>query len=226
MQADEEWLRALRARCEEVGAVLIFDEIQVCHGDGFGAVSLKARPSQCGLGRTGKLWAHSWYPKDCHPDMITLAKPLANGFPIGAIMMKDSIADVIKLGDHGTTFGGAPLQTRVAHHVLSRISEPSFLQHVNSVSAYLREKLVQTAAKYPSLVPSPVRGRGLMLGMPLANAHLPGQIAEKCRERGVLVLTCGRNTLRFVPSLIVKEPEVDQMIETLDAVMAELASSQ
>lgn len=181
--------------------------------------------SQCGLGRTGKLWAHSWFPKDCHPDVVTLAKPLANGIPVGAILMKDKIADVIKLGDHGTTFGGAPLQTRVAHHVLSVITQPDFLGKVQRVGTYLRKKLDGLAHKYPTLVASPVRGRGLMQGLPLANAQLPGKAAEMCRDRGVLILTCGRNTLRFVPSLIVEEKDVDVAIDALDEVLAELAKA-
>jgi acetylornithine aminotransferase len=108
MPAQEEWLRALRKRCDEVHAVLIYDEIQVSSGCHRGVLSvywLVAGFIQCGLGRTGKLWAHSYFPKDCHPDIITMAKPLANGIPIGAIMMKDKIADIIKIGDHGTTFG-------------------------------------------------------------------------------------------------------------------------
>merc|ERR1711939_981609 len=82
MEAKEEWLRAVRKRCDEVNAVLIYDEIQ------------------CGLSRTGSLWAHAHFPKDCHPDLVTVAKPLANGLPIGGILMKDKIAGVIKLGDH------------------------------------------------------------------------------------------------------------------------------
>lgn len=152
-----------------------------------------------------------------------MAKPLANGIPIGAIIMRDQIADVIKLGDHGTTFGGAPLQTRVAHHVVGRITKPEFLQHVNTVAAHLHKRLTGIAAAYPSLVPTPVRGRGLILGLPLANADLPAKVAGMCRERGVLFLTCGRNTLRFVPSLIVTKEEVDKAMDVLDIVMKELA---
>ncbi len=84
--------------------MLIFDEIQ------------------CGLYRAGTLWCHSDYPTSAHPDMVTMAKPLANGFPIGAVLMRDSVANLIAVGDHGTTFGGGPLTSRIAHHVLSRLS--------------------------------------------------------------------------------------------------------
>lgn len=120
-------------------------------------------------------------------------------------------------------FSGAPLPTRVAHHVISRITEPSFLSHVEEVSLHLHKRLVALAQKYPELVPSEVRGRGLMLGLPLANADLPVKVVEKCRAKHVLLLSCGRNTLRFVPSLIVTKSEVDEAIDVLDEVLASLA---
>lgn len=114
----------------------------------------------------------------------------------------------------------------MACHVVERLTEPAFLQHVKEVSAHLKSRLVALAEKYPALVPSPVRGRGLILGLPLANATLPGKVAEMCRERGVLLLTCGRNTLRFVPSLIVSRQEVDMAIDVLDGVLSDLNAQQ
>ena len=124
------------------------------------------------------------------------------------------------------TNSGAPLQTRVAHHVLSRISQPDFLAHVNRVAAHLHKRLTALASEFQSLVPSEVRGTGLILGLPLANATLPGKVAEMCRDKGVLFLTCGRNTLRFVPSLIVTEKEVDEAMDVLQSTLAELASAE
>lgn len=97
------------------------------------------------------------------------------------------------------------------------------MAHVHEVGSHLKERLDTLASKYPSLVPSEIRGRGLMLGMPLANAQLPGQVVELCREKGVLFLSCGRNTLRFVPSLIVTKAEVDQAVDVLDSVLNSLA---
>jgi len=97
------------------------------------------------------------------------------------------------------------------------------MAHVQTVSAHLKERLVSLAQNYPSLVPSEIRGQGLMLGMPLANATLPAKLAEMCREKGVLFLTCGRNTLRFVPSLIVTKAEVDKAMDVLDSVLMELS---
>ncbi|GAA5918915.1 hypothetical protein JCM1841_006678 [Sporobolomyces salmonicolor] len=204
LEASEEFLRALRKRCDEVGALLIFDEIQ------------------CGLGRTGYLWAHGSLPVDCHPDIVTMAKPLANGLPIGAILMKDKVADVIKIGDHGTTFGGAPLQTRVAHHVLTRIAAPSFLASVNSVGASLQSRLAALSSLFPRLVAGPPRGRGLILGLPFKRDEYVQRVVKLMRERGVLVLSCGKQTIRFVPSLVVSEDEVERCVDTLESVLVVL----
>ncbi|GAA6026154.1 hypothetical protein JCM11491_001703 [Sporobolomyces phaffii] len=199
LEASEDFLRALRKRCDEVGALLIFDEIQ------------------CGLGRTGSFWAHGSFPTDCHPDVLTMAKPLANGLPIGAILMKDKVADVIKIGDHGTTFGGAPLQTRVAHHVVERIADPKFIASVSSVGATLEARLAALPSLFPRLVAGPPRGRGLILGLPLTSDHAVQRVVKLMRERGVLVLSCGKMTVRFVPSLVVTEQEVERCVDTLES---------
>jgi acetylornithine aminotransferase len=98
------------------------------------------------------------------------------------------------------------------------------MENVQRVSAHLHKRLSALPERYPSLVPSEIRGKGLILGLPLADAHLPGKVAEMCRERGVFILTCGRNTLRFVPSLIVTEKEVDKAVDVLESVLEELAS--
>ncbi|GAA5983214.1 hypothetical protein JCM10908_000199 [Rhodotorula pacifica] len=204
LEASEEFLRALRRRCDEVGALLIFDEIQ------------------CGLGRTGSFWAHGSMPVDCHPDIVTMAKPLANGIPIGAIMMKDKVADVIKIGDHGTTFGGQPLQTRVAHHVVSRLATPSFLSHVSTVGSYLHSRLSALPSLFPRLVAGSPRGRGLILGLPFKRDEYVQKVVRLMRERGVLVLSCGKQTVRFVPSLIATEKEVDKVVDVLESALVVL----
>ncbi|GAA6001567.1 hypothetical protein JCM10207_006727 [Rhodosporidiobolus poonsookiae] len=204
LEASEDFLRALRKRCDEVGALLIYDEIQ------------------CGLGRTGTLWAHGAFPPDCHPDIVTMAKPLANGLPVGAIMMKDKVADVIKIGDHGTTFGGQPLQTRVAHHVVSRLATPSFLSSVTSVGSSLHSRLSALPALFPRLISGPPRGRGLILGLPFAKDAYVQRVTKLMRERGVLVLGCGKATVRFVPSLTVSEEEVEKCVDVLESVLVVL----
>lgn len=97
------------------------------------------------------------------------------------------------------------------------------MRHVQQVSSHLHKRLSALPAQYPSLIPSEIRGKGLILGLPLADAHLPGKVAEMCRERGIFILTCGRNTLRFVPSLIVTEKEVDKAVDVLESVLKELS---
>src|SRR5579859_657949 len=135
-----EFLRGLRARCDEVGALLILDEIQ------------------CGMGRTGTLWAYE--PYGIRPDIMAIAKPLGGGLPIGAILMTQAVADTIHPGDHGTTFGGGPLVTTVAQIVLERIADPAFLAHVREISDYFDEALGDLADHRPEIIE--LRGRGLM----------------------------------------------------------------
>ena len=151
-----------------------------------------------------------------------MAKPLANGVPIGAIMMRDRVADVIKLGDHGTTFGGGALQTRVGHHVLSRLLEPAFMQSIQDRAAHLDRRLARFPSLFPSIVAGPPRGRGLMRGLPLKSDDLPPKVAKLARERGVLILTCGNATMRFVPSLTLTDAETDHACDVLESSMTVL----
>ncbi|KAL5527267.1 hypothetical protein ACEPAG_6058 [Sanghuangporus baumii] len=207
---DQEWLRALRKRCDEVGAVLIYDEIQ------------------CGLYRTGKLWAHSSFPVDCHPDIITMAKPLANGFPIGAVMVRDELAECMTPGSHGTTFGGSPLACSLGQHVLSRLSQPSFSEHVSTISSHLVTRLSPLTGWFPELISSEgIRGRGLMLGLPftptaIENQTGPSELVQMSRERGVLLLTAGTDAVRLVPSLTVQKKEVDFAVDVIESVLGEM----
>jgi len=211
LEASEDFLRALRHRCHQVKAALIYDEIQ------------------CGLGRTGNLWAHGSLPTDCHPDIITMAKPLANGVPIGAVMMRDQIAKKIAIGDHGTTFGGAPLQTAIAKHVLERICEESFMKQVQGSGEMLKKELGRLVDKYPSLLAGPVRGKGLILGVEVKNQQQEGeptisQIISLARQNGLLLLSCGQSIIRFVPSLIISHSEISHMIHILENVLAHLSA--
>ncbi|KAG8860154.1 acetylornithine aminotransferase [Tulasnella sp. 330] len=206
--ANVEWLRAVRKRCDEVGAVLIFDEIQ------------------CGLYRSGTLWAHSSYPTDCQPDIVTMAKPLANGYPIGAIMMRDDLAQHIAVGSHGTTFGGSPLATRLGHHVFSRLSRPEFVSHVRDAASHLHSRLSSLPALFPTLLHASVRGRGLLTGLGFKDAADPGTLVKMMRERGVLVLTAGKDAVRIVPSLVVKREELDMACDVLESCLVELQKAK
>ncbi|RKP09706.1 pyridoxal phosphate-dependent transferase [Thamnocephalis sphaerospora] len=185
--ASEPFLRALRKRCDEVNALLIYDEIQ------------------CGLGRTGKLWAHHHYADDCVPDVLTSAKPLANGIPIGAMLTSDRAASCLGLGEHGTTFGGAPLPTRVGVHVVGRINTPEFLDNVTRVGNQLRKGLEDVCVAFPELV-AEVRGVGLLIGVEFRQD--PSRFVKLCMERGLLLVAAGRQTVRVVPPLTVGETEI------------------
>ncbi|EPS45053.1 hypothetical protein H072_941 [Dactylellina haptotyla CBS 200.50] len=200
--ATEEFLVALKKRCEDVGAVLIYDEIQ------------------CGLGRTGELWAHSILPKEAHPDIMTTAKALGNGVPVGATIVTEKVAEKIVIGDHGTTFGGNPLATRVAHHVFSRLSSTEMLREVQRKGDIFKNQLEKMKAKYPGLI-SEIRGRGLIIGVQLTKE--PGNIVTECRDKGLLILTAGTNTLRIVPPLVITDEQINQGLDILEGVLAHAA---
>ena len=193
--ASDEFLIALAKRAREVGAVLIYDEIQ------------------CGMSRTGSLWAHGHLPAEAHPDMLSTAKALGNGFPVGAVLVNQHVADNIKVGDHGTTFGGNPLACRLAHYMVSRLSEPELQESVKAKSEVFKNGLAKLQGKFPNLVKE-IRGRGLILGLQLSED--PAPIVKAARERGLLVITAGTNTLRFVPSLAITEEEIATGLEKLE----------
>lgn len=193
--ASEEFLLALRKRCTAVGAVLIYDEIQ------------------CGLGRTGTVWAHAALPREAHPDILTTAKALGNGFPIGAALVTEAVAQRIVTGDHGTTFGGNPLGARVAHHLVGRLADPALHAAVLAKEQRFRSHFAKLQAAFPDII-TDVRGRGLLLGLQLAQDPTP--VVTAARERGLLIITCGTNTLRFVPPLIISEEEIAQGMAILE----------
>lgn len=207
--------------------------------------------TQCGLYRTGTLWAHSAMPVDAHPDIITSAKPLANGYPIGAVLMREGVASVMGpgqfstlfslygccsrmsvlmqvflTGSHGTTFGGSPLACALGTHVLSRLSARPFVSHLAETALYLSARLASFPRWFPALISKEgIRGRGLMLGIPFNEAVLPdapGRVAKMARERGVLVLTAGRDAIRLVPSLNIRKEDVDLCVDVLESVLGEM----
>jgi acetylornithine/N-succinyldiaminopimelate aminotransferase len=192
--ATPEFLKGLRELCDQNGAVLIFDEVQ------------------CGLGRTGKLWAHEW--SGITPDIMTLAKPLAGGLPIGAILMTETVASAMHAGEHGTTFGGGPLVTSVAKHVLQRIDEPEFLAHVSEIGNYLIERL----SEINSPIIKEVRGKGLIVALELKVDV--SNIIEKGYEHGLLMVNAGANVIRFVPPLIIEKSNVDNLVEKLTTIFS------
>lgn len=190
--ATPEFLRALRAQCDAVDALLIFDEIQ------------------CGIGRTGTLWAHE--PYGVAPDLMTIAKPLGGGLPIGAILMRQKVAQTIHVGDHGTTFGGGPFVTAVAQTVFRKIADPTFLDQVREVGDYLGESLAELQASRPNVMLE-VRGRGLMRGVVINGSA--STVREAAHNEGLLIATAGDDVLRLVPPLILTRDQVDEAIEKL-----------
>jgi acetylornithine/N-succinyldiaminopimelate aminotransferase len=194
--ADPAFLQAARTLCDRYGALLIFDEIQ------------------CGVGRTGTLWAHE--PSGARPDVMTLAKPLAGGLPIGAVLLNQRVADAIQPGDHGTTFGGNPLVTAVGGVVFSKISNPAFLARVREVSSYFDESLQDLAAEFPDTIRE-LRGRGLMRGIQVAGSA--AVIKDAAHQRGVLITTAGDDVVRMLPPLIIEHQHVDEVVGVLRAVL-------
>ncbi|MCB0037818.1 MAG: aspartate aminotransferase family protein, partial [Anaerolineales bacterium] len=193
--ATKEFLQGLRHLCDEYGALLIFDEVQ------------------CGLGRTGYLWAHEMY--NVTPDIMTLAKPLAGGLPIGAALMTQKVADAIKPGDHGSTFAAGPLVCSAANVVFDRVSDPEFLAAVRAKSEHLNQRINEL---FPKEKIVEIRGAGLMIGVEMSEPV--GDIVKKSIANHVLVINAGENVVRMIPPLVISEAEIDQALETIAQAMA------
>jgi acetylornithine/N-succinyldiaminopimelate aminotransferase len=193
--AEPGFLRGLRDLCDRHDALLIVDEVQ------------------CGLGRTGTLWAYQGY--GIVPDLLTTAKPLAGGLPMGAVLMTRAVADVMHPGDHGSTFAGSPLVAAVAEALLARVSQPDFLANVAALGAYLQERLEEINS--PHILE--VRGRGLMLGIDL---DIPvADVVNAGYRHGLLLVGAGANTLRLVPPLVISREEIGLLASRLAEVLQE-----
>lgn len=151
-----------------------------------------------------------------------MAKALGNGFPVAATMVNDFVADRIVTGDHGTTFGGNPLASRVGYYVFEQLSKPALLAGVKMKSEIFKSRLVALAEKYPEIV-GEVRGRGLILGLQLTRD--PARLVKECRERGLLVITAGTNTVRFVPPLVLENEVAEAGLDIFDEAMEAFARS-
>jgi len=196
---DDGYLPGLRKICDEAGILLMFDEIQT------------------GMGRTGKLWAYEH--SGIAPDVMTVAKALANGVPIGATLATDEVGRAFSPGTHGTTFGGNPFVTAVGLTVLTTLLEERLPERAARVGRALVDKLNALAGRHRAKVKE-VRGRGLLVGLDLVPPV--GDAVAACRERGLLVLTAGDNTLRLAPPLVVDEGEVARAVEIVEAALGDL----
>ncbi len=197
--ADKAFLEGIRKLCDEKDIVMILDEIQ------------------CGMGRSGKMFA--WQNYDVKPDIMTCAKALGCGVPVGAFVMSQKIADKSLVpGDHGTTYGGNPFVGAAVSAVFDQFKELDILSNVNDVAPYMETKLDELVDKYECLTAR--RGMGLMQGVVCT---LPvGQVSAKALEKGLIVITAGSDVLRFVPPLVITKADVDEMISKLSATLDEL----
>ncbi len=196
--ADPAFLEGIRKLCDEKDILLILDEIQ------------------CGMGRTGKMFA--WQHYHVRPDICTVAKALGCGVPVGAFLMTERVAaDSLAPGDHGTTYGGNPLACAAVSTVFDMMKERDILSHVNEVAPYLEEKLDALAKTYPFIAAR--RGLGLMQGLVFTEDTPVSEIASAAIQAGLLVITAGGNVLRIVPPLIMERKHIDEMAEILKKVL-------
>jgi acetylornithine/N-succinyldiaminopimelate aminotransferase len=196
--ARPEFLTALRRRCSEVDALLIFDEVQ------------------CGLGRAGSLWAHQ--SMGLAPDIMTIAKPIAGGLPMGAILITEAVAQAINAGDHGSTFAGGPFISHVARAAFTKISAPDFLAGVTERGGQLARGLQNLAESSPLVVE--VRGVGMMWG--LVTTVPAADVVKTAYKHGLLILVAGANVVRLLPPLVISSTEIELLLEKLEATLAEM----
>jgi succinylornithine aminotransferase len=199
------YLQKLRELCDARGAVLIFDEVQ------------------CGMGRTGELFAYMGY--GVTPDILTVAKALGNGYPVAAMLTTDKLASAFSVGSHGTTYGGNPLAAAVALTVLQTINTPAFLARVKQAGQRLQQTLQTIAGDYPQVFSS-VRGSGLMLGMVLSDAYAgrAKEIAKAAEANGLMVMIAGPDVVRFLPALVISDAQIGEadalLRRALDALLS------
>jgi acetylornithine aminotransferase len=198
---DENYLKAVRQICDDTGILMIFDEIQT------------------GMGRSGSLFAYQNF--GIEPDIMTLAKALANGLPIGAMLAKEQVAAAFGPGSHASTFGGTPIVTAAALEVCKILIEDKIIENGKKTGLFFKDKL--NALKDKHAIVEDVRGLGLLLGMKLKIDG--GPVVAKCMEKGILINCIQDNILRFIPPLIISKEEIDELIECLDTILTEAGSS-
>ncbi|MDB5361555.1 MAG: argD [Rhodospirillales bacterium] len=189
-----DYLRGLRAVADEYGLLLVFDEVQ------------------CGMGRTGKLFAHEW--ADVTPDVMMVAKGLGGGFPVGAVLATEKAVQGFAPGAHGSTFGGNPLAMAVSNAVLDVMLAPGFLEGVNKNARLLWTKLEELVARHPTVL-SEVRGAGLILGVKCVVPNT--ELVDKLRKQKLLTVGAGDNVVRLVPPLVIGPVEIEQAVAAIDA---------
>jgi len=195
--ATDEFLRGVRQLCDERDMLLVFDEVQV------------------GNGRTGSLWAYQQFGVE--PDIMTVAKALGGGLPIGVTLMTQRVADVMKPGDHASTFGANPVVANVALTVLKKLLAEGFLDSVREKGEHLRARLEKLQQRWPEEI-SEIRGRGLIAGAVMAKRPAAEYLAA-FRERDILVAPCGADVVRFLPPLVVGTDQIDEVVDVFDEIL-------
>ena len=198
-----QFLRDLRALCDEHGLLLIYDEVQT------------------GIGRTGKLFAYEW--SGAAPDIMALAKGLGGGFPVGACLATLEAAKGMTAGTHGTTFGGNPLAMAVGNAVMDIVADPAFLEEVRRKGLYFKQRLASVVDAHPDAV-AEIRGEGLLIGLRCITPA--ADVVAALRDQGLLTVGAGENVVRLLPPLNVSDAEIDGAIERLDAALASLAPAK
>jgi len=196
--AADEFIKGIRKLCDENDIAMILDEIQ------------------CGMGRTGTMFAYEQY--GILPDIVTSAKALGCGVPVGAFAAVEKFAGAMYPGDHGTTYGGNPFAAQAVCKVFGIFEKEKILENVRVAAPYMRERLQSLAEKYPSLI-TDVRGKGLLLGMEVTCGN--GEVVKRAMEKGLVLLTAGSDVVRFAPPLVIKKEQIDDGIAILDEVLAE-----
>jgi len=200
IEVTPQYIEEVAKLCRNNNILLILDEVQT------------------GIGRTGKLFSYQHY--EIEPDIITLAKALGGGIPIGAIIAKEPVASAFEPGDHGTTFGGNPLACTAAITVLSTLMEENLIEQCETKGIYFKERLQQLSSKFTFI--TDVRGKGLMLGLELSDEISGKDVVKNMLNKGFIINVTGHNTLRFVPPLIITKGEIDQLIDALAETFAEI----
>ncbi len=195
--AEQSYLKGLRKLCDQKEILLIFDEIQ------------------CGIGRSGTLFAYEQYGVE--PDIITLAKALGGGVPVGAFMAREKVADAFEPGDHGSTFGGNHLATTAAYTTLKIILEENILENVRQMGSYFQDKLSELKNEFDPIIE--IRGKGLMIGLQFNDSVDAGEVVNAMFEKGFLINAVQEHALRFLPPLIVSQEEVDDLIRALKEIL-------
>lgn len=191
------FLKELEKICRTKKILLVVDEVQ------------------CGVGRTGKFFHYQW--SDIKPDIITVAKGIGGGFPLGACLVKESVGKVMTYGSHGGTYGGNPLAMNVGNTVIDEILKKGFLENIVAKGKYFKEELKKLQNKYPQIVKT-IKGEGLMLGVEIVTDHI--KIVESLRKEGVLTIPASNKVVRIIPPLIITKKEINLAIKTIDKILS------